>query len=140
MARKNSLTINMVGDKELIRAMQKEVKKARAALGKAVIAGADIVKAEIEQEFERRRDTGAAASNFATKPGSINDKDGFNAVVTLAQRGKDREYPFFMEFGVKDRKRGGTLPKFGLMRKAYDRTSAKATEITEKIIRQEMGL
>lgn len=140
MARKNGLTITLVVDKALVAAMKKEVEKARDALEKATVAGADVVRAEIEQEFERRRVSGEAATNFATKPGNINDKDGLNAVVTLAQRGKDREYPFFMEFGVENRQRGGTLPKFGLMRAAYDRTKEKATETTLTIIRQEMGL
>lgn len=140
MARKNGLTVRLVGDKELINAMKKEVKKARVALEKATVAGADVVRAEIEREFERRRVSGEAATNFATKPGNINDLDGYNAVVTLAERGKEREYPFYLEFGVKNRKRGGTLPKFGLMRNAYDLTKDQAVEMTTKIIKQEMGL
>jgi hypothetical protein len=129
-----------IKDKKVLAALKKQGERAGAVLSIAAQAGADILQDEISAEFSRRRVSGRAAQNFVTKPGKIKDKFAANIVVTLREKGEDREYPFYLEFGAENRKRGGTLPAFGLIRKAYQRKKAQASAAVLAAIKRELDL
>ncbi len=138
MASKKLVTVS--GNKEIVAGLKRREEDAGKILQKAALAGAEIVREEISREFSLRQVSGEAAQNFASKPGKINAPGAQNVVVTLREGGKDKAYPFYLEFGAENRKRGGTLPKFGLIRKAFRQKRKEVESTVLEMIKKELDL
>lgn len=126
------ITGKIEGDKALIKALKRLGDEAERVIGPATMAGAEIVKAEIERRAPV--DSGELkAQGFRIKRGSMTE-GAYNAVITLTER--LFEYAFYIEFGVKNRKRGGTLPARPFIRRAFMAKRKEAQEAIGRVIKQ----
>lgn len=150
----NNVTVGVLGDDKIVRALKQKIEAAQANLEPAALAGAEVVRADASRRAPKNQ--GDLSENIIKDVAEQND----TAVEVDVGPDKDRFYGLFLEFGVDPhnvtpqarkalklqngdlyaRAEAGGVRAQPFMRPAFDENIEAITEAVAEVIREALGL